>query len=159
MTRAVVATFCVGALLFAGCGGRHGSATRSSERASLAGGAAASGTTVKVVNSEFGRIVADHRGQAFYLFDREKSNQSSCYGRCAKRWPPVLAKGTPRAVHPGGDRLLGTTRRRDGALQLTYGGHPMYYYDEDRPGRVLCQKVDQFGGLWLVVKPDGMPVL
>jgi predicted lipoprotein with Yx(FWY)xxD motif len=71
----------------------------------------------------------------------------------------VLADGTPRAG-PGADgRLLGASRRTDGKMQLTYAGHPMYYYAGDAPGRILCQGVNEFGGLWLVVRPSGKPVI
>jgi predicted lipoprotein with Yx(FWY)xxD motif len=71
----------------------------------------------------------------------------------------VLATGTPRAGPGGQSRLVGTTRRSDGKFQLTYAGHPMYYYDGDAPGRILCQGVTEFGGLWLVVRPNGKPVI
>jgi predicted lipoprotein with Yx(FWY)xxD motif len=111
------------------------------------------GTTVKVVDSQFGRILADRRGQAFYLFGREKSRTSQCYGACAKAWPPVLTKGKPR-TDGARRRLLGTTRRRDGKLQVTYRDRPLYYYEDDSPGRVLCNNVNEFGGLWLVVRPN-----
>ncbi|MGZ4184258.1 MAG: COG4315 family predicted lipoprotein [Solirubrobacteraceae bacterium] len=114
---------------------------------------------MKVVNSQYGRVLADGRGQAFYLFASEKTRRSRCYGACEQRWPPVLARGTPRAGPGGRSGLLGTTRRTDGHMQLTYAGHPMYYYDGDAPGRILCQGVNEFGGLWLVVRPNGKPVI
>jgi predicted lipoprotein with Yx(FWY)xxD motif len=119
--------------------------------------AARRGRTVKVVSSQFGKILADARGKAFYLFDKEKTRKAECYGDCAKAWPPVLTKGRPRAGTGARKRLLGTTRRRDGSLQVTYRGRPMYYYVDDGPGRVLCHNVREFGGLWLVVRPDGRP--
>ena len=116
------------------------------------------GITVKIVSSPYGRIVADGRGQAFYLFDKEHGRTSRCYGDCAKAWPPVLTKGRPVAGKGVRAGLLGTTRRRDGSRQLTYGGRPMYYYVADSPGRVLCQDVIEFGGRWLVIVPSGAPV-
>jgi predicted lipoprotein with Yx(FWY)xxD motif len=119
----------------------------------------AKGTTVKVVGSQYGPIVSDGRGQAFYAFARETSSRSRCYGACAQRWPPVITKGRPRAGPGGHKRLLGTTRRADGRLQVTYSGHPMYYYLGDAPGRILCQGVNEFGGLWLVVRASGKPVI
>jgi predicted lipoprotein with Yx(FWY)xxD motif len=70
----------------------------------------------------------------------------------------VVVKGKPQARPGAQSRLLGTTRRSDGRLQLTYGGHPLYYYDADSPGRVLCQGVSEFGGLWLVVRSNGTPL-
>ncbi len=54
-------------------------------------------------------------------------------------------------------RLLGTTRRKNGKLQATYAGHPLYYYVHDSPGNILCHDVVEFGGRWLVVKPSGKP--
>ena len=116
------------------------------------------GITVRVVRSRFGTIVANRAGRAFYLFEKERSSKSECYGECAQAWPPVLAMGRPIAGHGVRAGLLGTTRRRDGRLQLTYRGRPMYYYVADAPGRVLCQDVVEFGGRWLVVRPDGSPV-
>ena len=116
------------------------------------------GAVVKVVSSEYGPVVADRKGEAFYLFDKEKGKKSECYGDCATAWPPLLTKGTPRAGKGAKQKLLGTTKRRSGRLQVTYAGHPLYYYKDDTPGNILCQNVDEFGGLWLVVKPNGKPV-
>jgi predicted lipoprotein with Yx(FWY)xxD motif len=113
------------------------------------------GATVKVVDSQFGRVIADRRGEAFYLFDKEKGKRSRCYGECAVAWPPVLTKGKPRAGNGADADLLGTTKRRNGKLQVTYNGHPLYYYKDDEPGRILCHNVDEFGGLWLVVNRRG----
>lgn len=177
MKRGAIAAFC-SVVFVAGCGGGN---PKSEETTSATNAAApaptrseadapaktpatarqapAKGTTVKVVHSQYGRILADGRGQAFYLFASEKSTRSRCYGACAERWPPVLAKGKPRAATGGQGRLVGTTRRSDGKLQVTYAGHPMYYYDGDAPGRILCQGVTEFGGLWLVVRPNGKPVI
>jgi predicted lipoprotein with Yx(FWY)xxD motif len=116
------------------------------------------GAVVKVVDSQFGRVLADRRGEALYLFNKETRRRSECYGGCAVVWPPVLAKGKPRAGAGARQRMLGTTRRRNGRLQVTYAGQPLYYFQNDSPGRILCHNVDEFGGLWLVVKPNGSPV-
>jgi len=115
------------------------------------------GTIVKVVDSQFGRVLADGKGEALYLFDKEDTARSECYGDCAAAWPPVLARASsgPRAGRGATASLLGTTRRRDGRIQVTYAGHPLYYYVHDSPGRILCHDVFEYGGTWLVVKPDG----
>lgn len=113
------------------------------------------GTKVTVVGSEFGRVVADRKGEALYLFDRESDGRSECYGACAEAWPPLLTKGKPRAVAGADPGLLGTTRRRNGKLQVTYAGQPLYHYVHDAPGTILCHDVPEFGGTWLVVKPNG----
>jgi predicted lipoprotein with Yx(FWY)xxD motif len=114
-------------------------------------------TTIKAVSSELGRILTDGRGQAVYVFDKETTSKPGCYGACAKAWPPVLSEGRPVAGRGTRARLLGTTRRRDGKRQVTVNGKPLYFYVHDSPGRVLCHDVREFGGLWLVVRPDGTP--
>lgn len=116
---------------------------------------AAKGTHVKVVSSDYGRVIADGKGEAFYLFDKEGSKKPRCYGACASVWPPVLTKGKPVAGSGAKQSLLGTTKRANGKLQVTYAGHPLYYYVDDSPGTILCHDVMEFGGLWLVVKSNG----
>jgi predicted lipoprotein with Yx(FWY)xxD motif len=118
---------------------------------------AARGRTIKAVQSQFGSIVGDGRGQAVYVFDKERAGRSECYGDCARAWPPVLTRGGPVGKGVRG-RLLGTVRRRGGRRQVTYRGRPLYYYVDDAPGRVLCHDVREFGGLWLVIRPGGRPV-
>jgi predicted lipoprotein with Yx(FWY)xxD motif len=122
------------------------------------GAAARSGTTVKTVSSQFGTILGDRKGQAFYIFGKERTSRSDCYGACAKAWPPVLASGRPAAAKGVRASFIGTTRRRDGTRQLTFRGRPLYYYVSDAPGRILCHDVREFGGLWQVIRPDGVPV-
>jgi predicted lipoprotein with Yx(FWY)xxD motif len=116
---------------------------------------AAKGTRVKVVSSDYGNVIADGKGEAFYLFDKESSKKPRCYGACASVWPPVLTRGKPKASNGVNQSLLGTTKRANGKLQVTYAGHPLYYYVDDSPGTILCHDVEEFGGLWLVVKPNG----
>ena len=120
---------------------------------------APSASTLTAKSSRFGRVLFDGRGFALYAFTRDPRNRSACYGACATAWPPYFAKGQLRAG-PGVARgLLVTTRRRDGKRQVTYAGRPLYYYVGDRSaGDILCQNVDEFGGLWLVVRPNGKPV-
>jgi predicted lipoprotein with Yx(FWY)xxD motif len=119
---------------------------------------ASRGKTIAVVDSDYGRVIADGRGEAFYLFDKESTKKAECYGECARVWPPVLTQGAPRAGAGVDSQLLGTTKRKNGKRQVTYKGHPLYYYVDDSPGTILCQDVSEFGGLWLVVKPSGNPV-
>ena len=114
------------------------------------------GKAVKVMNSRYGRMLFDARGRAIYLFTREPGTKSRCYGECAVAWPPVFTRGKPRARTGVDADLLGTTRRRDGRRQVTYNGHPLYYYVTDtKPGQITCQDIAEFGGTWLVVDPQG----
>jgi predicted lipoprotein with Yx(FWY)xxD motif len=115
--------------------------------------------TVTVWSTQYGRVLSTRRGLALYSFAADGQGRSRCYGECAIRWPPLTTPGQPGARAPARGRLLGTTRRRDGSLQVTYRGHPLYRYVGDRrAGQVLCQNVAEFGGLWTVVTPAGAPV-
>jgi predicted lipoprotein with Yx(FWY)xxD motif len=106
--------------------------------------------------SSFGRILFDGRGFAVYAFTKDGRSRSSCSGACAAVWPPYIVAAAPRAAAGVKRSLLGTTRRADGRLQVTYRGRPLYYYVGDRsPGQILCQNVAEFGGTWLVVRPSG----
>ena len=120
--------------------------------------APAAGTEIKVAGSDFGSILFDADAQAIYLFDKETGPKSQCYGACAEAWPPVLTEGDPAAGNGVDAAKLGTTRRDDSSLQVTYNGHPLYYYVDDPPGEVLCHNVTEFGGLWLVLDAAGDPV-
>jgi predicted lipoprotein with Yx(FWY)xxD motif len=118
----------------------------------------APGTTIEVADSQYGSILFDSDQQAIYLFDKETSDTSECYGDCAAAWPPVLTDGDPQAGEGIDAKQLGTTERDDGSTQVTYAGHPLYYYVDDGPGQVLCHNVEEFGGLWLVVGSGGAAV-
>jgi predicted lipoprotein with Yx(FWY)xxD motif len=102
-------------------------------------------------------MLFDLRGQAIYLFGKETTSTPDCYGGCAADWPPVLTDGQPVAAGEADAHLIGTVRRDDGSVQVTYGGHPLYYYAHEDPGQVLCHGVDEYGGTWLVVTPGGTP--
>lgn len=98
-------------------------------------------------------------GLPIYIFKRDKKGgPSTCYGQCAVEWPPVLVKDTPTAGKGVRNRYLGTVRRTDGRLQVTYRGRPLYTWFGDVSGKAFCHDVDEFGGLWLVVRPDGSAV-
>ena len=102
-------------------------------------------------------MLYDASGQAIYLFNAERGTRPECYGVCADAWPPVLTPGKPRGKGGVQSDLLGTTRRRDGAAQVTYAGHPLYFYAHEGKYEVLCHDVVEYGGTWLVVRPDGTP--
>jgi predicted lipoprotein with Yx(FWY)xxD motif len=123
----------------------------------LSGTADASDRSVLTTGkSSYGRVLFDGRGFALYAFTHDTKGKSTCAGACAKAWPPYLVKNAAKAGAGTRARLLGTTRRSDGSLQVTYKGQPLYYYVGDRSaGQILCQNVTEFGGVWLVVRPDG----
>jgi predicted lipoprotein with Yx(FWY)xxD motif len=113
------------------------------------------GTKVTTRSSRFGTVLVNVHNQTIYLFDKEGGSHSKCYGDCAAAWPPVFANGTPRAAGKVRAGKLGTTKRSGGRRQVTYNGHPLYYYAHESAGQILCQNVSEFGGLWLLVKPGG----
>jgi predicted lipoprotein with Yx(FWY)xxD motif len=113
-------------------------------------------STVTARSSSFGRILFDGRGYVLYAFTRDPRGRSACAGACARAWPPYVVKSRPRAGRGVAAGRLGTARRADGSLQVTYAGRPLYYYVGDRrPGQILCQNVTEFGGVWRVVRPTG----
>ena len=117
---------------------------------------AATGGTVIAHRSAFGEILFDGRGYVLYAFTRDQRGRSACRGVCGRAWPPYLVNARPRAGAGVAGRRLGTTKRPDGSLQVTYAGRPLYYYVGDRkPGEILCQNVTEFGGVWRVVRSSG----
>jgi predicted lipoprotein with Yx(FWY)xxD motif len=113
------------------------------------------GTVITTADSEFGVMLFHDSGQAIYLFDKELSSTPECYDDCAVAWPPVLTDGPPVAAEGVLADLLGTSMRTDGSMQVTYAGHPLYFYAHEGPNEVRCHNVREFGGLWLVVTPTG----
>jgi len=116
--------------------------------------AAGGSAVVKVGPSNLGRVLVDAHGKTLYIWAHDKSSKSTCKGDCAQYWPPLVTNGRPQAIAGARAALLGTSKRNDGRMQVTYAGHPLYYYVNDRrAGQILCQNVVEFGGTWLVVSP------
>ena len=108
--------------------------------------------------SEFGRVLFDANGQVVYVFENDRPNRSTCTSEeCVEAWPPVLTREQPSAGAGAQARLLGTIRRSDGSLQVTYDGRPLYFYEHEGPGEIRCHNVDLHGGLWWVVTARGEP--
>ena len=114
---------------------------------------------VDVRASALGRTLVDGQGRTLSLFDADGVGWSECNGGCATAWPPYLGGGTPQAGTGVTGSLLGTTTRGDGGTQVTYSGHPLYYYVGDaEPGDDAGQGLDQFGAKWYVLGPDGAKI-
>ena len=113
--------------------------------------------TLILEHSPEGLILATGRGATLYDFGPDSPTRSTCVNAgCVYQWPPLPAPKTIQ-VGPGVARdLVGTVRRPGGALQLTYDGHPLYTYILDvKPGMVTGQAIDQDGGPWYVLNPEG----
>jgi predicted lipoprotein with Yx(FWY)xxD motif len=164
-TLGIILTCTAPLLVVAGCGDDSSGASKTTTTTAPSTASSESpartarkrrGKGIKVMKSRYGRMLFDARGRAIYLFTREPGTKSRCYGECAVAWPPVFTKGKPRALRGVDADLLGTTKRRDGRRQVTYNGHPLYYYVTDtQPGQITCQDIVEFGGTWLVVDPRG----
>ena len=118
-----------------------------------------SGARVHIAKTRLGQILVDSKGITLYDFVEDKGKMSACYGACAALWPPLLTHGKPVAGPGVRASLLGTTKRKDGKVQVTYGGHPLYYFVTDRkPGQTTGQGVNQFGGPWWVLSRAGKEI-
>ena len=106
-----------------------------------------------------GKFLADGQGRALYLFEADKSATSTCTGACAATWPPVTASAMPMAGGGVSQSMLGTTKRADGTGQLTYNGHPLYYFAADTgAGMVKGQGSKEFGAGWYVLNVKGSKI-
>ena len=118
---------------------------------------AATGTEIQVGSSRLGQILVDSKGRTVYLFVADSGATSSCNSAaCVQYWPPVLTAGAPSAGAGADPALLGTTQRKDGTAQVTYAGHPLYYFAGDtKAGDTNGEGLDAFGAGWDVVNPMG----
>ena len=106
-----------------------------------------------------GKFLADGQGRALYLFEADKGSTSTCTGACAAAWPPATASAMPMAGGGVSQSLLGTTKRADGTEQLTYNGHPLYYFAADTSsGMAKGQGTKAFGAGWYVVNAKGAKI-
>ncbi len=149
----------VGALVIAGCGGGGSSSSSGSsggeggtQPMSSGGGGTISGVEV----SGLGTVLVDSEGMTVYEFTPDEGMTSVCYGECETAWPPVVASGKPTAGEGAMSADLGTTKRKDGTLQVTYKGHPLYTFVGDKaPGEANGQEVE---GTWFALDEGGSAV-
>jgi predicted lipoprotein with Yx(FWY)xxD motif len=121
--------------------------------------AGSSSGTLTLHSTKLGKVIATRGGMTLYLFKKDKSGKSSCYGQCATYWPPLIKKGKLTAGTGLKAKLLGTTKRKDGTRQVTYAGHPLYGFKLDKhAGEVEGQGQDFFGGKWFAVSSAGRAI-
>ena len=148
------------AIAAAGCGGASSGSNAVKSLPFVAGNSAVPATTgnatVGVGQTNLGQILVDSRGRSLYLFEKDTGTASTCYGACASLWPPLTVSSAPKAGPGISAAKLGTTKRSDGQVEVTYNGHPLYYYAADTaPGQITGQGLNQFGAGWDVVAPNG----
>jgi predicted lipoprotein with Yx(FWY)xxD motif len=166
--RAFAIVFLFAAIGIAGCGGDNGTtagttsettaqsttSTTSAESAPDRPKKGAWGAIVRAQSEHLGIILFDLSGHTLYRFTGDKGTTSTCYGACAKRWPPALTEGKvrPMEVIKG---LTGTSKRKDGTLQLTYAGHPLYTHSGEPQGGTKGSGVTDFGAKWFALRVTG----
>ncbi len=119
--------------------------------------ASAKATAVMVAtNDKLGKILADGDGRTLYIFTKDTKDTPTCYDNCAKLWPPLLTQGKTDAKDGVDAASIGSTKRKDDTMQVTYKGSPLYYWAADvKPGDTFGQGV---GGIWWVLMPDGTAI-
>ena len=149
------------ALAVAACGGS--SSSHSSKHAAnstpASTNASATSVMVKTAHSSAGSYLVGPNGKTLYLWVADKNGKSVCSGACAQVWPPLTTTGKPGASGGAMSADLGTITRSDGKKQVTYKGHPLYYYVSDtRPGQITGQGSNNFGAKWWLVAPSGAAI-
>ena len=148
-----------GALLISACGSSTtpgGAAGASTTTPTASASQSQTSATVGVASNKLGQILVDGRGFSLYLFEADTTTKSTCSGDCAANWPPLLTNGAPMASGAAAQAMLGTTARSDGTTQVTYNGHPLYFFVSDtKAGDTHGQGLTAFGAGWDVLSPAG----
>jgi len=162
-----LALLAVLAVAIAGCGGGDDSGTSggayggggnpNAGSQSTGGSADSAAAVVSLGNvDELGMVLVDSNDMTLYDFHKDKGGKSSCYGACAQAWPPLLTEGKPQVADGASASKLGTTKRNDGTLQVTYAGHPLYTFVQDqKPGEANGNDISAFGAEWYALQGNG----
>jgi predicted lipoprotein with Yx(FWY)xxD motif len=111
---------------------------------------------LKTHSNKLGTFLVAGNGKTLYLFEADKGHTSTCNGDCATDWPPLLTGGKAAVKSGAKSSLVGTTRRADGRMQVTYDGHPLYeFVGDQKAGATKGEGSKQFGAGWYVVRPSG----
>ncbi|MGN6474879.1 MAG: COG4315 family predicted lipoprotein [Mycobacteriales bacterium] len=117
--------------------------------------AAGSGTVVKLRKTSYGKVLVGPNGKSLYVLTADRRNTSKCNALCRSAWPPLRTTGKPRAGTGINAAKLGQTSSH----QVTYYGHPLYYYGGDsNAGQTSGEGVHSFGGYWWLLTRRGHEV-
>lgn len=167
MKPIVALTAAGAALLVAACGGTSSASSPASPGGGAYGASAPAATPaaaggaalVKTASGDSSAFLVDGKGQALYLWAADHGKSSTCTGECAQAWPPLTTMGKPQAGGAVKASLLGTTKRSDGALEVTYAGHPLYRFEGDSAvGQDNGQGSNAFGAPWWIVNAQGQAI-
>ncbi len=166
---AVAALALIALLAIAGCGSSSNSSSSGgggaygggeSSTTTTASSETSGGGTAAVITAasapKLGKIIVDSKGFTLYDFHKDKGGKSACYGGCEQVWPPLTTEGKPQVGEGAMASKLGTTKRKDGTLQVTYAGWPLYTYEADKkPGEANGNDFSSFGAQWYALLPSG----
>ncbi|HWA53352.1 MAG TPA: hypothetical protein VG816_04190 [Solirubrobacterales bacterium] len=157
----------VSLLAIAGCGSSGNSSSSSGGGPYGGGGETTSKQAASTTPSEgapitvgtakgVGKVLVDSNGLTLYYFQKDQNGESTCYGPCEKGWPPLTTEGAPQAGEGAMASKLGTTKRKDGTVQVTYNNWPLYTFVEDKkPGEDNGTDSKAFGASWYPLHPNG----
>jgi predicted lipoprotein with Yx(FWY)xxD motif len=121
--------------------------------------AQAKGAVVSQAKTSLGSIIVNSSGRTLYLFEKDRDGKSACSGQCAVFWPPLITSGKPGVTGGARASLIGTTKRSDGRLQVTYKHHPLYTFVKDKKaGQTNGEGVSAFGAAWDAISPAGAKI-
>lgn len=113
-------------------------------------------SAISVHQTSLGKTLTDANGRTLYLFAADKPNVSTLSAAGRAFWPPFTSAITPSATGGALAGKVGTVTGATGAGQVTYNGHPLYYFVGDHnPGQTSGQALNQFGARWYVLSPSG----
>lgn len=119
--------------------------------------AASGASAISVKQTALGPTLVDGSGRTLYLFEGDRPNVSTLSAAGRGVWPPVTSATNPQASNGAAAASIGTIA---GTRQVTYNGHPLYYFVGDqRPGQTAGQGLNEFGALWYVLSPNGNAVV
>ena len=134
-------------------------ATNASSAAATAQAAGTASVSLRAISGVPGKALVGSNGRTLYLFEADKKGTSACTGACAAAWPPDIVTAQPQAGSGLNSALLGTITRPDGTMQVTYNGHPLYYFTADAAGGTAHgQGVKAFGAEWYVINASGSKI-
>lgn len=147
------------ALIVAACGSSSSSSSSVAANSAPSSNSSVSGIAISTAKGTGGMYLTGASGRAVYLWVADTGDRSSCSGACAKYWPPVVTKAGPTAAGGVQASDLGTITRSDGSKQVTYNGHPLYYFVGDTSsGTWHGQGSNGFGARWWLVAPSGSAI-
>jgi predicted lipoprotein with Yx(FWY)xxD motif len=122
-------------------------------------GGAPKGAVVALRKTTLGTVLVDARGRTLYLFEKDRGRVSACNSACLQYWPAFTSRATPRAGRGVQQSMLKLAKQRNGSLQVTYAGHPLYTFVGDKQaGQTSGEGLTNFGAGWDALAANGQKV-